>query len=643
MSMCFGKVEDLVICTVFALLVWAPLGRWMVLRLFRASAPARISIAIPLGMGAWGFWVLSLGAAGVLYPGVLLASAAGLYLLPGLRRQLLPAGFRHVRFDGKRDRLILVLMGSIGFAYLVIVAASALAPESAFDSLNVHLPYARDAALAHRVSFDPNNWSSVMPALPLMTYITAFVFSGVTLAKLFNALCWALCAALAFRFARRCWDTKIAAAAALLVLSCPVALYEATTALIDLPLAMFSSLAVFALLDWTLTGEEPMLRLSAAALGLAMGCKYHAAFWLAPFLIVILFHALSVRRSGLRRALASALQYLLIAFVLCVPWLFRAWYYTGNPVFPAANGLFKSPYFTAEMAAAASAAYANEGVGNSLRELALLPWTVTFHPGPFRGTPGFVFLPALVLALARRLPRPVGYGMAITACYFYSWALSAQEIRYLVPLVPLISVLAAAGLLAPGRERAHHAPAASPVGAWRRAAVVAGALVVVAGSTLAFPWWYPAVVKEWTYWHSYQSPFSYLLGRESAQEFLKRDVPSIYVYDYVNSHLDGRNRILLLNDAARFYSRAPTLYSFTVEAERILLEETEAGVVAGLTASRITHVLLNYNGIAPLRGVAPRKGVYFFLDRHFQERYLESVYSCNNVVLYRVRRRPDIS
>ncbi len=129
----------------------------------------------------------------------------------------------------------------------------------------------------------------------------------------------------------------------------------------------------------------------------------------------------------------------------------------------------------------------------------------------------------------------------------------------------------------------------------------------------------------------------YLLGRESAEEYVERDVPSIYVYEYVNRHLSPRDRILLLNDASQFYSQVPTLYSFTVEGEALLLERTEEGVLRRLKESGITHVLLNYNGLAPLPGVAPRRGVYFFLDQGFQQRHLEPIYARNNVTLYRLR------
>lgn len=634
--------RDLAICAVFALILWAPLGRWLVHRLGRGKLPANLSLAFAFGIGAWCLWILLLGAAGLLYRSVLLVSAACIFLALRLYRHIMPPRPSPVIPIGKGGRLASGLMWFIGFLYLILVTGSALAPEQAFDSLNVHLPYARDAALSHRTIFDPNNWSSAMPALPLMSYITAFLTSGVNLAKLFNVLCFAACAGVICFYARRWWGGKAGAAAALLFLSCPIALYEATTALIDLPLAMFSAAAVLSLLEWTRGGERELLRLSAVSLGFALGCKYHAAFWLVPASLLILFHSLRVRRQDLKSTLTILMQYLLIVFVLFLPWLYRTWHYTGNPVFPAANWLFKSPYFTPQMDAAAKAAYANEGVGVSLFELARLPWTVTVHPGPFRGTLGILFLVGVALALVRRMAQPAGYGLAFAAFYFYAWALTAQEIRYLLPLAPLLCVIASAGIV--GKREDSCVGEGNRMPPWLRTlAAYAGLATIIAGSLLAFPYCYPKVVREWTYWHSYQSPLAFLLGRETAQDFVKRDVPSIYVYDYINAHLGERDRILLLNDSARFYSRVSTLYSFTVEAERFLLLETEEGLVAGLEMSGITHVLLNYNGIAPLTGVAPRRGAYFFLDKRFQERHLEPVYSKDNVVLYRIRRNTEAS
>ncbi len=636
MEVWMTRSYDLLLCAAFALILWAPIGRWALARLGRGELPQNLALAMSLGIGIWGLLVLALGWAGLLYRWVLLLSGVVAFVLLRLDRHLVHRNVVPARDNPPaRHRLIIALMSGLATCYIAIALTSSLAPETNFDALNVHLPYARDAATLHRAGFDPNNWSSAMPALPLMTYITAFLFSGVTLAKLFNALSYVLCGVVIFVFVRRWWGRVPALAAALLFWSCPVAIFESTTALIDLPLTLYSSVAVLAFLEWTVGDNCSFLQLSALSLGLGLGCKYHAAFWIAPLGLVLVYHSYR-RRHALQRShwssLAPALRYLGVAAALLLPWLIRAWIYTGNPVFPAANGLFKSPYFPPPMQQAAAAAYANEGVGRSVLALLRLPWTVTFHPGPFRGTLGFTFLLGVITALFRCRTSKIRYGLFISGAYFYTWALTAQDIRYLLPLVPLLSVIAVAGIF--GAEQAPPSvTTASGSGLLRSL----GLGVIVVGSLLALPWIYPVLIKEWTYWHAYQAPVNYLLGRESRESFLSRDVPSIYVYDYINANLDRHARILLLNDASQFYSKVPTLYSFTVEADRLLFENSEAGILRGLKESGITHVLLNYNGIAPLPGVVPRHGVSFFLDKGFQERWLEPLFSRNKVVLFKVR------
>ncbi len=620
---------DITIWAAFALLLWLPLGRRLMRRLGFARAEAGLAVPVALGMGAWGLWILLLGVAGLLQRWLVLGSAAAIFLGLRLHRHFPAAGPRpQIPFSSRT--VLASLLWTLAALHMTIVFGSALAPETSFDALNVHLPYSRDAAGAGRIAFAPNNWSSSMPALPLMSYITAFLFSGATLAKLFNFLCYLACGGVVFRFASRWWGFTHGSAAALLFWSSPVALYEGTTALIDLPLALYSAVAVFSLLEWVRSGRRPFFLLSGASLGLALGCKYHAVFWLPAAAILILFRTLGRERRGLGAAVRLLAGYGLIGFVLFLPWMWRAWSYTGNPVFPAANGLFQSPYFPPSMVEAASAVYEREGIARTPLEFLALPLKVSFSPGPFNGTPGWIFLPALVLALVRPKDSVVRAALVPLACYFCAWAFTAQEIRYLLPLVPLLAVLAAKGLL-PAVERAEGE------GIWGRAARIAGAAAIVAGAVLSFPPLYARSVTQWTYWHGWQSPARYLAGRQTAQEYLLRDVPSIHVYGYINAHLAPNDRVLLLNDSAQFYSRVPTLYSFTVEGEKLLHQESEAGVLGALRASRITHVLLNYHGMAPLPGVAERRGVYIFLDEGFRERNLEPVFSSNRVVLYRVR------
>lgn len=633
--------RDLGLCIGIAVFLWAPLGRRILNKLGRGVLPDNESLSIGIGMGTWALVILALGLAGLLYRVSLLLVAAGLFAVLGLHKELLSRHETAFLSRGEqRFRALVFVLSVLSGIFIALVICSAPAPELAFDALNVHLPYARECAVSHRAGLIPNNWSSVMPALPLMSYVTAFLLSGLTLAKLFNVLCYVLCGGIIFGFVRRWWGDLWASAASLLFWSSPIALYEGTTALIDLPLVLYSAIAIFSLLEWTVRKEQVWLWLSAFGLGLAFGCKYHAAFWLGPVLSILLWESLVCRRVGIQKCAGLLARYALIVVLLSLPWLIRAWAYTGNPVFPIANSIFRSPLFPPSMQEAARAMYLNEGVGTSLLSLLKLPWTVTFHPGPFRGNLGILFLPGVFLALVRGKTRRLRYGLAGALLFFLTWALTAQEIRYLLPLLPLLCLLTAAGFLGEGQGKEERSVAQQTIfqPSWtKKILLYGGALIIMGGSMMALPPIYPLWVKEWTYWHSYQSPIPFLLGRQSAEDYLRRDVPSVYVYDYVNKHLGLENRILLLNDASQFYSRIPTLYSFTVEGEDLLHQTTVEGVLDKLRRSRISHVLLNYNGIAPLRGVIPRLGVYFFLDKSFQERYLEPVYSKNNVVLYRVR------
>jgi hypothetical protein len=501
----------------------------------------------------------------------------------------------------------------------------------------VHLPYARDSAAAHRAGFVRNNWSAMMPSLPLMSYITAFLFSDVTLAKLFNVLCYLLGGGILFWFVRRWWGTGHAVAACVLFWSCPVVLYEATTTMIDLPLTVFSEVAVLSLLEWVRRKNSAFFWVSAISLGLALGCKYHAVFWILPLLAVIWQHEAGVRMCDKRRVLMIVLRYSVVSFLIYLPWLVRAYVYTGNPVFPVANNIFKSPLFPPTMDAAAQDVYVNLREGFSLIKMLKLPWAVIFQPASFHGTLGAIFFVGTLFALLRHKTPQVRNGLFCALIYFGSWAMTAQEIRYLLPVVPLLAMITAAGLLGTSPAPAVEGGETGRVPLIRRLGYYCGMSAILAGSCMAFPPIYSKLVRDWTYWHAFVSPFPYLSGRQTREEFLQRDVPSIYVFDYINKNLKSSDFVYLLGEGAAFYSKVPTLYSFTVDGDSVLLQESEKGVLERLRQLRITHVLVNYSSIAPSSsGAKIRPGAYVFLDKAFLERHLVPLYARNNVSLYRV-------
>jgi len=632
-------LKNIAWCTAFALILWAPLGRWILDRWAEKGLCNATSLSITLGMGTWALWVLFLGVMGLLYRSLLVISGIVFYAVLRLDRYIFPRKSESENPRRSAGQLVVIsVLAVIALIYFSLIFASAFAPELSWDALNVHLPYARDSAIAHRAGFARNNWSSLMPSLPLMSYITAFLFSGATLAKLFNALCYLLGGGILYWFARRWWGTVHAVAASVLFWSCPVALYEATTTMVDLPLTIFSGIAVLSLLEWVRRENSAFFWLSAISLGFALGCKYHAGFWILPLLAVIWRQDVKARLQENRHALMLVLRYSAVAFLIYLPWLLRTYIYTGNPVFPVANSIFQSPLFPPTMNAAARDVYVNLREGFSLTALLKLPWAAFFQPASFRGTLGAVFFIGTLLALLRYKMPQVRNGLFCALIYFGFWAATAHEIRYLLPLLPLLAILTTAGLLGTGPASLMEGGKTTNAALIRRLAYYGGLLIIVAGSCMAFPPVYSKLVRDWTYWHSFVSPFPYLAGRQTREQFLQRDVPSIYVFNYINKNLKSNDLVYLLGEGAVFYSEVPALYSFTVDGDSVLLQASEEGVMERLRQLHITHVLLNYNSVStPVSGVTIRPGAYVFLDKAFLERRLVPLFSQNNVVLYQVK------
>ena len=142
----------------------------------------------------------------------------------------------------------------MSIVYAALALASALAPEVAFDTLNVHLPYARAPRRASD-TLCAQQLDSSMPALPLMSYITAFLFSGLPLAKLFNVVCYLGCGGVTYWFVADGGARFTAPPPRSSSAGSPIALYEATTAMVELPLTLYSAVAVFGFLSGRAIGN----------------------------------------------------------------------------------------------------------------------------------------------------------------------------------------------------------------------------------------------------------------------------------------------------------------------------------------------------------------------------------------------------
>jgi 4-amino-4-deoxy-L-arabinose transferase-like glycosyltransferase len=260
-------------------------------------------------------------------------------------------------------------------------------------------------------------------------------------------------------------------AAALFLLN-DVVLFEMRAAYVDLALAFFALAAFLCLERWL---DKPSARRYLIAAGLACGLlaatKINGIATAACLAVLMLPRLFSGLRSNRRAAASWALAFGLPFAALWLPWLLRTWTLTGNPVYPLLYDRFGGPDWSSQLGEQFLHWQHAIGMGRQPLDWLLLPWRVLTAGGleyeHFGGrlTPlWLVFLP-LALWQARR-PGRARRCLVVVGLLFVTWALGSQQMRFLIPALPLVALAVtdgAAGVLA---RRPWRALADSPALPW---------------------------------------------------------------------------------------------------------------------------------------------------------------------------------
>jgi hypothetical protein len=372
--------------------------------------------------------------------------------------------------------------------YLAFVFATTFALTLAppvgldYDSLMYHLAAPAQYLRHGRITALPYDHHTFFPLNTEMLFLLGLKLSGPVLAKLFHWLMLPLCCLTLIGVAERHWSQRAGLLGAALFASLPLVQTEATTAYIDLALVAFTLLAFSSLLRWMhdndgsrsesgRKGDGRWLLQCGVWCGFCLGTKY---FGLIPlfWMVVAVVAVMGKRRAWQMKPLLSLIG---VALLVGGGWYARNFWWTGNPVFPFAYGIFGGRGWTAPMAADYTASVSAFGFGHSPIDLVWLPWRLSMSPlnvgvnaqgltfgqpfWPLLGAPvdnghtglfevrGLIlnsFLGPALLAfgapvlLARRKPfalRFIGWSLLFFALV---WAFSSQTIRYALPIFALL-------------------------------------------------------------------------------------------------------------------------------------------------------------------------------------------------------------
>jgi 4-amino-4-deoxy-L-arabinose transferase-like glycosyltransferase len=612
-----------------ALLVGASLvaSGTFVLRLLRWQTTSRIEqlvFAWTMGIGVVSFGSLLLAVAGLYRPLPLTIFISVLLVTPwlpvlrGAHNPTPAARLRASRFgEAGSDGWLPPLGGRLppgfdfrplnwrAFAWLSVIAAAllyglvaAFAPEREFDALWYHLYLPRLWLESGRPVDLVQEYPSLYPLTWELVFGTGMTLGGVVGAKLLHFACLPLLAALVWRTAR--WMDVGAAAAAAFVVTTPTLLWEASTTYIDLALALHTAAAGYALARYIVHGERPWAMIAGLQLGLGAATKH---LGIVVAIVAVMVFVIAAVRSGrtFRSVVRIAVLITLLAALLPSSWYLRSWLASGNPVFPEMYGVFgASPpeRWDARTTQGLEHFLERFGHGRSAGALAALPWDATVHGAAFGGSLGPLFLVLLpVLLLTRNHPRGVIWIATAAAAYVAVWAspLSSFQLRFLMPIVPLLALLAAVAL-----ERASGLARGLP-----------GVALLITAATIAlaalnFPMFMRLHESDelWLTHVLRQPPLAVVIGRQSELEYLRRQVPSFAAWTAIDATLPPDARILTFTEGDHLYSHRWRVSHYATMARAAVWDAAGADTISAaeaLRALRITHILFDRRELLPER------------------------------------------
>ncbi|MDA0338148.1 MAG: glycosyltransferase family 39 protein, partial [bacterium] len=297
--------------------------------------------SLALGLGSLMMLTLGLGLAGGLYRPAL-CILTGVWCVAGWwmlwPRGIAYAGILRAIHINVHSPYVW-LAGGAALPLLLILIRALAPPHGATDPLAYQLALPRLYLLHHSLSFEPTITGALYTANMGLLYVVSLALRNGILAQLMHlSLAVAVCAGV-FAFARRYLSWQAGVFAAAIFSSMPVIVVFAPQGYIDIGLCFFQFTALWAVANWAREPGRRALLLAAILTGLAAGVKHQG---MATIFVGVLL--LAIRRLGVDRDIRVATRdiatFVVVAFLLILPWYARAYFYSGNPVWPLANDIF---------------------------------------------------------------------------------------------------------------------------------------------------------------------------------------------------------------------------------------------------------------------------------------------------------------
>jgi hypothetical protein len=484
-----------------------------------------------------------------------------------------------LRTDEPRSAFDNLLTALIAIPVILAFIAS-LAPPIAKDTLLYHFALPKAFISQGSSAFIDGNIASYLALGTEMHSVWAMLLGNISSTRAGEAaagatvfLSFPLLLAAVFGWARQSGISRtFSLVAVAMVAAIPTAFHVASSGYVDLWLALYVTLAVYTLARWWYSFGATSLVPMAIFLGGALMVKLTAVFVIAAAALIVLLRArgepvgsatgsdessitetdesepasdpaATAPGSDPRRGVSpgkivlAGFGALLLAGVIASPWYLRNWAATGSPVFPFYMSIWKGSangwdVERSNLFQTMNSAYGGADVNKS--NYLMSPFRVSVaaqpeNPELYDGVLGAAFLIGLPLVIwafwKKKLADEFAIAAGVAVIVYFFWLFSSPQLRYLLPIAPLIAIAIVGAIEALSVED--------------KGLKAAGKYSLVAASFVA--------MLTSVAWFCQKAPLRVVLGGESRDQYLARNLDYYPYYQAINSDPDANAKTWLIN------------------------------------------------------------------------------------------------
>ncbi len=508
----------------------------------------------------------------------------------------------------------------IFFMYAGWMILGAALPALDRDEIIYHLEVPRQMLRGGGTVLFRDNIYGYFPQFGEMFFLLAGGTSGEWAAKLSHVLFGLLLGLAIYGFSRKYLSRIYALLSAALFLTIPSVMVIMPWAYVDLTYSLYAFLALAAVVEYFGSGQGRWALFAGVMAGCASAVKFTGLQFTMLVACLIFVEHVFTRRKGLPLA---AVFFVAGAVPFAVPYIWRSWHETGWPFFPfKLEGFELRDIFNWDADRARLYLKWLSSYGTPLGEEAwwhtLLAPVLVFVTARFNsylfyeGVIGPVFLLTPFLLFKKEKPQPLKGLMFFSLLFLYYWALTTKQVRFLLPVLPVISFLLAYGLSV------------------TRFRLVMNA-IVLGLMTASCVMGVQEVLRLY--------PIPYWLGLETRDQYLARHVEGYRAYQSANRWLGPEDRVYLINMKNYVYYlncrwRADFIFE-RFQLDRFMEKNPDPGEVLEFFKSRgITHLLVNESFIASEKWGMPPTQLKIFQD--FLSQHAAPLMRDRNYALYRL-------